>query len=398
MIRSSLIFFKVYLFILVASMLVACGDDDNSEPPAELIDFEQSATITPLWSAKVGGTIKQQFLFIEPLLLSDKIVTAARDGHISVVDLKNGSIIDEIELDTILSGGVGGDANAWLVATRSGELVAINGSTHKVSWKVKVPSEILARPVIRGDAAFIRTVDGQVVSLELATGKIIWAYQQINPALTLRGSSSPVIARDSIYVGLANGRLVALSPTDGSVIWDVALAVPKGHSEIQRLVDIDGHAELFGHILHVSSFQGRIAAIDVQKGQFLWARDFSTYSGVTLDSKVLYSADDRSHIWALDRYSGATLWKQEKLQARNVTRPMLVGDYVVVGDFDGYLHVMSRFDGHFVARIAVGGHDEDNVGENGILVTPVIDHDHILVSTRNGMLHAYAINNLSSAD
>lgn len=395
MIRSCLIYFKIFLFLFIAAILVACGDDDNSEPPAELTEFEASAEIELIWSARTSEGIEQQYLFIEPLLLSDKIVTAARDGHISVVDLKNGSIIDEIELEVTLSGGVGGNTDVWLFATRNGEIIAVDGDTHEVSWKVNVPSEVLARPVIYMDAAFVRTVDGQIVSLDLATGKVRWAYQQTKPALTLRGSSSPVITRDRIFVGLANGRLVALSPTEGSIIWDIALAVPKGHSEIQRLVDIDGHAELFGHVLYAASFQGRVAAIDVQRGQFLWARDFSTHTGVTLDSKVLYSTDDRSHIWALDRYNGATLWKQEKLQARNVTRPVLMGDYVVVGDFDGYLHVMSRFDGHFVARIAVGGHDEENVGENGILVPPVIDGDNVLVKTRNGMLHAYNIKKLS---
>jgi outer membrane protein assembly factor BamB len=383
--------FKLYLVIFIATALVACGDEDNSEPPAELTDFTPSAKIRTVWSTKLSQGIKQQFLFIQPMLLSDKVITASRDGLVSVVDLKDGSVIDEIDLERTLSGGVGGNDDIWLVATRNAELVAIDGRTHEVLWIVNVPSEVLARPVVHDDAAFIRTVDGQVVSVDIATGKIKWAHQQTKPALTLRGSSSPIVARDLIFVGQANGRLVALSPEDGTVIWDIALAVPKGHSEIQRLVDIDGHIELFGHVWYVASFQGRVAAIDVQQGQFLWARDFSTYSGLTLDSKVMYTTDDRSHIWALDRYSGATLWKQEKLQARSVTRPMLVGDYVVVGDFDGYLHVMSRDDGHFIARILVGGHDEDNVGENGILVPPIIDGNNVLVKTRNGLLSAYSI-------
>ena len=102
-----------------------------------------------------------------------------------------------------------------------------------------------------------------------------------------------MIARDRIFVGLADGRLIAISPEDGGVIWDVALSVPKGRSEIQRLVDIVGDAELYGRILYAASYQGRVAAIDVERGQFLWARDFSTHTGVTLDSKTLYSSDDK---------------------------------------------------------------------------------------------------------
>jgi len=383
--------FKLCLLVFITTSLLACGDEDNTEPPAELPEFEHSAKISWQWSTKLSESIKQQFLFIQPLLLDTTIVTASRDGLISVVNLKDGSILDEIELERTLSGGVGGNASVWLVTGNNGELIAIDGKTHEVIWIENMPSEALARPVVHDGAAYLRTVDGQVISLDVATGKIKWTYQQTKPVLTLRGSSSPVVTRDTVYVGLANGRLAALSPEDGTMLWDVALAVPKGHSEIQRLVDIDGNAELFGRILYIASFQGRIAAIDIQAGQFLWARDFSTYSGVTLDSKVLYVTDDRSHIWALDRYSGATLWKQDKLQARSVTRPMIVGDYLVVGDYDGYLHVMSREDGHFIARIAVGGHEEENVGENGILIPPIVDGNNILVKARNGLLHAYII-------
>jgi outer membrane protein assembly factor BamB len=210
------------------------------------------------------------------------------------------------------------------------------------------------------------------------------------PALTLRGNSEPILARDRIFVGLDNGRLVALATSTGEVLWDVVLAVPEGRSEIQRLVDIDGQAELYGRILYAASYQGRLVAIDVERGQFLWTRPFSSYSGITLDDKAIYSTDDHGHVWAIDRNNGATLWKQDALTARDVTRPVLMGDYLVVGDFDGYLHVMSRFDGHFVGRARIGEQDIENYSENnGILVPPeVVDHE-ILVTSRDGSVYAY---------
>jgi outer membrane protein assembly factor BamB len=394
---------KLYILVALALILSACGDEDNSEPPAELTSFEASASMELLWSSYANEGIGQQFLLIEPLLLDDKIVTAGRDGFVSVISKDDGEILKEIDLDSVLSGGVGGNDKIWLFATRDGELVAVDAATGKISWKVNVPSEVLSRPVLYKNTVLVRTVDGQVVSLDLATGKTRWNYQQTKPPLTLRGSSSPVLARDRVYVGLANGRLVSLLPENGEVIWDVAQTVPQGHSEIQRLVDIDGHAELYGHVLYAASYQGRVTAIDVLRGQFLWARPFSSYTGVTIDDKNLYSSDDRSHVWAIDRFNGATLWKQEKLQARNITRPVLIGDYVVVGDFDGYLHVMSRFDGHFVARVSVGDNTESDIGEydigdRGIIVPPQVDGNDIFVTTRNGMLYAYSINKLVPAN
>lgn len=389
---------KWYLIPVAVWMLVACGDEDNSEPPAELVKFTPSARIELLWSKYVHEGVGQQYLTIEPLLIGDKIITAGRDGDVSVVDKYTGDIVSEVELDADLSGGVGGNKDTWLFATRDGNLIAIEAATGDVMWKVALPSEALSPPVIYSNNVLVRTVDGQILNLDLATGKSRWSYQQSNPPLTLRGSSQPVITRDRIYAGLASGRLVALSVDKGEVIWDVAQTVPQGRSEIQRLVDIDGRSELYGPVLYVSSYQGRMTAIDVVRGQFLWARPFSSYSGVTIDDKYVYSSDDRSHVWALDRFNGATVWKQEKLQARRVTRPVLVADYIAVGDFDGYIHLMSRQDGHFVARTMLGDISEDDVGENGIIVPPLVDGNTLYVTARNGMLYAFSVHASASVN
>lgn len=391
--------FRYFLLVLSFALLAACGgDDDNSEPPAPLAKFEPSKKLFEKWSLRTHAEIEQQFLFIEPLLLEDKIVTAGRDGVVAVVDINDGTLINEIELETDLSSGVGGNENLWLLTSQDGELIAIDAASGTVKWEVNAPSEILSRPVIADDSILVRTVDGQILSLNQSTGKLQWGYQQTMPALTLRGSGLLIAAHGQVYAGMDNGRLVALSMKNGEVVWDIALSTPQGHSEIQRLVDVDGRAELYGYVLYAAGYQGRVAAIDVQKGQILWARDFSAYSGVTLDSKILYSTDERSHVWAIDRYSGATIWKQEKLQARNVTRPVLFGDYLVVGDVLGYLHVMSKTDGHFVARVFVGEDEESFIDENGILVPPVVNGDSIIVSTRGGMLYSYTLRDFSEIE
>ena len=394
-----MIMIRGFLLLLAFTLLTACGgSDDNSEQPALLTEFEPSKELNEQWSLRTHGAIEQQFLFVEPLLLKDKIITAGRDGVVTVVDIQSGLQLQEIALDETLSSGVGGDENLWLLTTKDGELIAIDASSNEVKWQVNVPSEALSRPVMSVSSILLRTVDGQIISLDRSNGKTIWSYQQTKPALTLRGSGLLVLTRDRVYAGMANGRMVALSLSNGEVIWDVALSTPRGHSEIQRLVDVDGHAELFGYVLYVAGYQGRIAAIDVQKGQFLWARDFSSYTGVTVDGKVVYSSDERSHIWAMDRFSGATMWKQEKLQARNVTRPVLFGDYLVVGDADGYLHIMSKFDGHFVARVSMGGEDDEFLSENGVLVPPIVNDDSIIVTTRDGMLYSYTLDDLAAAE
>jgi outer membrane protein assembly factor BamB len=386
---------SIVLLCLIA-LLSACGDEDNSEPPALLTNFTRTAYLDQQWSAISGDEIGQQFLFIQPLLLDDRILVAGRDGVLTMFDTEHGHELAEIDLDEALSGGIGGNSSKALVTTRDGSVVCIDLGDKKVIWKTRVPSEVLSRPVLYNNIVLVRTGDGGLLGLDLQTGKIKWSYAQAIPALTLRGSSTPVIARGRVFVGLDNGRMIALSPIDGEVIWDVALSVPQGRSEIQRLVDIDGRSVLYGRLLYATSYQGKMAAIDVGSGQFVWSRPFSSHSGVSVDETAVYSSDDMSYVWALDKNTGATLWKQEKLKLRDVTRPVLFGDYLVVGDYEGYLHVMSKFDGHFVARIQVN--DYDNEDDSGILVPPVVQGERLYVITRNGLLACYTLKQIVKED
>ncbi|MCK5395422.1 MAG: outer membrane protein assembly factor BamB [Gammaproteobacteria bacterium] len=383
-----------HLLLIVAALFIsACADDDNLDQPAELVPFDTKHYLDVAWHAETGAGAEEQYVFLQPLILNDIAVTASRDGVLNIISLKTGNFEEDIELETTISAGIGGNEDVWLLASRDAYVIAVDGHKRTELWRTRVSSEVLARPVIYENTAVIRTVDGKIISLDLLDGKIRWQYQRTIPDLTLRGSSEPVIARDKIFAGLADGRLIAISPDNGEVVWDIALAVPVGRSEIQRLIDIDGDAELYGRVLYAASFQGRVAAIDVERGQFLWARDFSTHTGVVLDEKTLYSSDDKGHIWALDRLNGATIWKQEKLEFRKLTRPTIIGDYIAVGDFEGYVHLLSRYDGHFVARYQLG--QFDHLGwqlGTGIIVPPIVKgEDRLVVVTRGGIVYVLSL-------
>ncbi|GMR00879.1 MAG: outer membrane protein assembly factor BamB [Gammaproteobacteria bacterium] len=383
-----------YFVLLIAVLFIsACADDDNVDQPTELVPFYSKYYLDVTWHKSTGVGAEEQYLFLHPLILKKIAVTTSRDGVLNIIGLKTGDFEQEIELGSTISAGVGGNEDIWLLATRDAYVIAIDAKSRRERWRTRVPSEVLVRPVIYEDTVIVRTIDGKILSLNIDSGKIRWQYQRAIPDLTLRGTSEPVVARGKIFVGLADGRLIAISPDNGEVIWDVALSIPVGRSEIQRLVDIDGDTELYGRVLYAASFQGRIAAIDVERGQFLWARDFSTHTGVLLDEKALYSSDEHGNIWALDRLNGATIWKQEKLAHRRLTRPTIIGDYLAVGDFEGYVHLLSRYDGHFIARFQLGQYDD--LGwelATGIIVPPIVfAEDRLVVVTRGGILYVLTL-------
>jgi outer membrane protein assembly factor BamB len=162
---------------------------------------------------------------------------------------------------------------------------------------------------------------------------------------------------------------------------EARVAAAKGTSELERMVDIDSEPVIMDGVIYVASFQGQLAAIQMATGRLLWSRDISSYAGFSVDNSSVYVTDDESNITAFDRYSGTILWKQEKLNGRAATAPAVIGDYIVAGDMEGYLHWMSRQDGHFVAR--------NQVSDKRIIAAPVVAGRIVYVFDTDGELAAY---------
>jgi outer membrane protein assembly factor BamB len=161
------------------------------------------------------------------------------------------------------------------------------------------------------------------------------------------------------------------------------VALPKGTTELERVADVTSPPVVDDSRACAVAFQGRIACFDAARGTSIWTRDISSFSGLSSDSRNLYVTDDKSAVSALDKATGGSLWKQDKLAGRGVTRPLAVGRYIVVGDYQGMVHLLSREDGSFVGRIATDG--------SAIAAAPVaLDLSSFLVQTRNGGVFAIA--------
>jgi outer membrane protein assembly factor BamB len=132
------------------------------------------------------------------------------------------------------------------------------------------------------------------------------------------------------------------------------------------------------------AYQGRAACFETQSGTTVWARDMSSVVGMDADHRSAFITDDKNAIVALDKATGASLWKQDKLVGRSVTAPLAFGRFVIVGDVEGYVHLLSREDGSFAGRIATDG--------SAIGAPPVaLDANTFVVQTRNGGVFAIAV-------
>jgi outer membrane protein assembly factor BamB len=345
--------------LLLAGLLQGCGSWFGGavvEPPAELPEIAADARVEPrtLWSRDVGVGTDDRRLALRPWIEAERIYVADSAGEVTALQAADGKTLWEVDLDLPLAGGPGVGAGLVLVGTSDAELIALDQETGAEQWRTSVSSEVLSTPAAAVNTVVAHTVDGKLFGLDAATGTEVWRYEREVPVLTLRGSSSPVIDGTTVYCGLAGGKLLALDLASGAPVWETNVSVPSGRSELERMVDIDGDPLLYGSSIFVATYQGDVAAIGQASGTLLWRRQLSSYSGLAADWQNLYVSDAQGHVWALDGYTGAARWRQEALYNRQLSAPAVVGNFVVVGDFEGYLHWLAPDDGRVVGRSRIG--------------------------------------------
>lgn len=392
------------LLWLAALALAGCTGGASRlalEKPAALEAFTPELKIETRWAREIGRGTDRYHLQLAPLIDGVRLYVVNHKGRVEAYEHQGGEKLWRRELDVRFSTGAG-DGGDVLLLGGDAEVIALDKADGALRWRAPVSSEVLATPVSSGEVVVVHTIDGAVFGLARDDGRRLWRYAQPVPLLSLHGASAPQVAGGSAIVGFANGRLAALALQDGRLQWEAAVAVSRGRTELERVVDVDGQLMVRDGVVYAVSYQGRLAALALESGRMLWTREFSSFTGVAVAGRDLYVTDAAGDLWALARHNGGTLWKQTALHGRWLTAPAVQGDALVVADFDGYVHWLAREDGRLLARARVEDretlfpvppevphppYDEDRA----ILAPPQVMGELVYLMDKRGVLNTYSV-------
>jgi len=312
-----------------------------------------TATVTPkaAWTTNVGKSLGYTF---RPQADGNRIYTASGDGVVTVLDADSGKVATRMETKKKLSGGVTVGGGKIIVGSAKGEVIELDAAGN-VAWNTSLGGEVIAPAAIAGNVVVARTADGRLFGLDASDGKRKWVFQRPTPALLLRSEAGVLAIGGDVVAGYPNGKLLALESDDGKLTWEVTVSLPRGATELERIADVAGLPVVEGGIVCAAAYQGKVACFEIQSRNMLWSRDLSTALGLARGPRHVYAVDDNGAVHALDKSTGASVWKQDKLQWRKATAPAVVNGLVVVGDFEGYIHVLSPDDGSLVGRMPTDG-------------------------------------------
>jgi outer membrane protein assembly factor BamB len=372
-----LLIYRVAILAMLSAVVSGCSFFGDSKKLAPLTDIANSA-ITIEWSTSAGNP--NRYLFT-PGLGDKTIYTAAYNGTINVLADEGGKNVSKIETKAKLTGGVGVGEETVVVANTKGDVMAFDAAGRTL-WTTPLAGEILAAPLVSKGTVIVRTADGRMFALNRTDGKRKWVFNRSAPPLTLRTNASATINASVIYAGYPGGKIVAIELENGRPVWEATISLPRGTTELERIADVAGLPIVDDSRVCAAVYQGRTGCVESLSGNVLWTRDISSADGVAVGAKNLFVSDTDGNLSALDKTSGATVWKQDKLQRRDLGTPAIVKGRVLVGDRLGFIHAISPDTGDLVGRVPTDG---------SRVISLLAASDRAIAQTEKGGIFAIAI-------
>jgi outer membrane protein assembly factor BamB len=372
---------------------------ENIQPPTPLVkDFKPTVQVTRVWKERVGHGAGVSGVRMQPTVADGVLYAASTDGVIAAYDAASGKNLwkiksrthgwfgwgDKKRKDAFYAGGPAVSGDLLAIGTLDGHVYGLSTKDGSQRWVATLPSEVIDSPAIAGDLVVVRTQDGRVYGLDGKTGDRRWVNDQGNvPLLSLRGNGPLLVTNGVVFFGSDDGKLIALRQDNGEKLWEQKLATGEGRTDIDRMNDADGSVVLDGNTLYASAYHGSLTAVEGPSGRPLWTRPFSTYTSMALSGNSLFGVNTDSQVWAFDKSSGADMWKNDQLKYRWLSSPAVQGDYVVVGDSEGYVHWLQTGDGALAAR--------ERLSKKAIRAQPVVAGNLVYIEDVAGHIAAYSL-------
>jgi outer membrane protein assembly factor BamB len=361
------------------SSLNPFASKNKTAQPAPLVELKGTMAVRTAWKLDIGKAMNYTFT---PALVGNTLVVAGAEGALARVDAASGRQLWRIKTDIGLTAGVGSDGNQIVLGGAKGMVLSYD-MDGKLLWRTQASSEVLSSPVVGEGMVVVRTIDNRIVGLDAKNGEKKWTVQRVQPPLTLRTAPGMVVVGKEVVVAQPGGKLLSLNLATGAPRWEVAVGEARGATELERVTDIGGAPVLFENDVCAASYQGRVGCFDIVTGTPRWTKDLSSDVGVSVDQRFVFAVDDKGAISAFNRENGTSAWKNDKLSYRRLSTPVSYGRTVAVGDYQGYVHFLSREDGAFLARAATDG--------SAITSAPLVAGSTLIFQTQAGTVTAIAV-------
>ena len=375
--------YKISLPILCGVVLAGCSKS-NVSPPTPLEEIAPTnVTVDVKWYTPTGnGDGGLDNYYLAPEYANGKIFVPNQNGKIWALDVETGETVWRKNVGMSISSRPNSVANAVIFGSMRGDLIVLDTDNGELLWGADLPSSLLSQPTVYGNGVYTYTHDGSVSAYDLTTGLQTWTQSNNIPDLMLPIDSSPIVLNNTVMVGSSFGSVLGFSADEGDRTINVPVAIPRGVSPAEKMVDIVANPIVYGNLVIFASYQGAIVALEKDTGRMAWAKKSSVISNIDINDNTIYTTQDDSQIKAFDVADGHTVWTQDILKWRDISNSVYYKGMIVVADYQGYLHFFNALNGNYLGRYKLT--PESKIFENGIRGPILATEKGIAIEANNG--------------
>ena len=352
-------FFKYTNLIVLCSIFIisSCSsmdglrfwksDEIDPDEPKELVAFSNQKNIVIEWKKSFKG--ENEIGNFLPDFSAQNLFFSDASGNVSSINASTGDRNWSIELNFLASGTSAG-FGLVVVSDIDGNVIAVDQNDGSKLWSTNVKGEVLSKVAIDAKVVVVKTGSGELLGLDRENGEILWSYRSKLPLLTVRGSSSPVIVDDLVYVSFDNGRLGVFELNSGFQVWDGAISYVKGVSELENLIDSDSSPVVDGGLIYTTNYQGNLNIFDTAQKRSVWSYETSSFYSPIVSRGMLTIVEANSGLRSFALKTLQESWTNDDYINRDLSNAVSYKGSLVVGDFEGYVHVIDTLNGKTIGR------------------------------------------------
>lgn len=350
---------KIITTIVVSLIIAGCAGGlrgkSNLAPPTELNSAIPSNLVMKSWQVKTASqTPKENNLRFQIAYDgANTVYVAGQKGVVTAIDMSSGAKAWEAKVGSPLYTGINYSQGVLLVGRQDAHIEALSSSNGQSLWSAKVLGVPAISPVGINGVAVVRTLFGAVEAFDLQSGEDDWAYILNSSEFSVRGAASPTFLNGNILIASDEGTLALLSSETGQQIWSTVLSEPKNGSFMGGLRDVDAAIVVSPDRIYVGQYLAGVTAL-THNGRKVWQAGKGVYAGLAYTGNEVVAVERDSTVQALNAKDGTPLWSNTDLVGRELTEPVIVGNRIVVGDFEGYVHVIDAQSGMLQGSTKVG--------------------------------------------
>ena len=323
------------------------SDEIDPDEPKELVAFSNQKNIVIEWKNSFKG--ENEIGNFLPDFSAQNLFFSDASGNVSSINASTGDRNWSIELNFLASGTSAG-FGLVVVSDIDGNVIAVDQNDGSKLWSTNVKGEVLSKVAIDAKVVVVKTGSGELLGLDRENGEILWSYRSKLPLLTVRGSSSPVIVDDLVYVSFDNGRLGVFELNSGFQVWDGAISYVKGVSELENLIDSDSSPVVDGGLIYTTNYQGNLNIFDTAQKRSVWSYETSSFYSPIVSRGMLTIVEANSGLRSFALKTLQESWINEDYINRDLSNAVSYKGSLVVGDFEGYVHVIDTLNGKTIGR------------------------------------------------